>query len=730
MSGQRRGFVNIPGLDGPLQLDLSPALEELREKALATKGMGPAYWNATSVEMHDAMAGAWSGRDPREDWQTWRARRFAARATSMPIELERGEPIVGKPRLRVPTAEEATRIDQIVARMGPVATPGGDDGHFHPNYERVLGLGVGGMLERIDALARAHRGDPGKAVFYAACRTTMEAFQSYIRRVADECRRMAAATPAEAGHWNRVASVCSQCASEAPATFHEACQLMYFVFITSWVADDHGMTCYGRMDRTLNRFYEADIAAGRLTPKAALELISAMYIQVNRICPVNLADGVIVGGQDGEGRDVTNTVSYLCLAARRATWLSYPALGIAWHEGTPGALFRFGIDMLAAGINDPAFFGDDLIAGGLQDHGVSVEDSHNWMNSTCVEIKTAGTSNVWVATEYVNCPGHLMEAMRREAAGEWAPAAGLQELQDRIRRLITENVGSTATALDAEWRKRMEIGCFPFASCLIDDCLERGLDHDRDGCRYHWAENSYVGLANLVDSLVAIDELVYSGGEMTLAELYAVCQTDFQAHEPLRRRIISRFPKYGNSDARPDALAGAWATFLSDMTETFSVGGHRYVPGFFCHMNHLWLGEKTCATPDGRFAGKPFADGAGAVQGMDRSGPTASVLSTTTWSHRKSLGGLVQNVRFSGSMFQDPSDREAVRNLIETYLRRGGFEIQVNVVSPEVLRDARKNPEAYRDLVVRVAGYSDYFTSLPGALQEEVIARTEFQGRA
>jgi formate C-acetyltransferase len=192
----------------------------------------------------------------------------------------------------------------------------------------------------------------------------------------------------------------------------------------------------------------------------------------------------------------------------------------------------------------------------------------------------------------------------------------------------------------------------------------------------------------------------------------------------LRRQILA-LPKYGNDQDEPDKLAQEWARFLIETTESNQVGPHRYVPGFFCWIMHEKMGSQTGATPDGRAAFWPLADGAGGAQGRERRGPTASILSTTKWSHRSVLGGLVQNVKFAVNLRQSPSDRRALRDLVETYLQRGGFEIQVNVVDRDVLVAAQERPEAFADLMVRVAGYSDYFVKLNAKMQEEIIARTE-----
>ncbi|MFC1716772.1 pyruvate formate lyase family protein, partial [Candidatus Poribacteria bacterium] len=284
---------------------------------------------------------------------------------------------------------------------------------------------------------------------------------------------------------------------------------------------------------------------------------------------------------------------------------------------------------------------------------------------------------------------------------------------------------AAAERLHQVWQRRAETGCFPLASCLVSDCLERGLDFDRGGARYNWVENSFVGLANLVDGLVAIRELVYELKEFSLSDIWETLQKDYEGRDDLRWRILNRIPKYGNNEDSVDSIAVQWAEFLEEATESNTVGVHPYVPGFFCWIMHERMGSGTGATPDGRKAGFPLADGAGAAQGREKSGPTASVLSTTKWDHKKVIGGLVHNVRFSKNTLKTDVDLAALRDLIETYMRRGGFEIQVNVLSAEELLDAQEHPENYPDLLVRVAGYSDYFVHLNPNMQAEIIARTE-----
>jgi len=716
--------VLLPGREESFSLALPPSLVALRGRALELQRQPqPGLPDLTLID-----ACSWAAHTEDEDWLLWRARRCAERLKAMPVELESGELVVGKPLFREPTEAERPLLEAAHRTLASVPPfPGGDAGHFHPNYEKLFRLGIGGLLGEIDARRSQSALTDEQRVFYEACRIALEGLSAFCRRVGDECEAMAQRKGERAEPWQNLSAVCRRVATEPPATFRESIELMFLTEIALWFGEDHGLTCPGRMDQTLRRFYAADLAAGRLTRREAFESICCLFIQMNRILWPGSAVAVMVGGRDAEGRDVTNELTYLCLAARQATRLVYPTVGLAWHEGTPDELTDFATRMLATGGGDPAFFNDALIAQGLRDHGVSETDSHNYMNSTCVEIKVCGASNMWVTAPYFNCPKGLLNAMEHVATNGTPEPESFDGLQELVRQDLAGTIRQAAESLDHVWQERATRGCFPLASCLIDDCLQRGRDFDRGGARYNWVENSFVGLANLTDSLLAVKHLVYDRQELSLKELQAVAASNFEGHEDLRQRLLNSLPKYGNDDGEADKLAKEWAEFLVTATESNTVGPHRYVPGFFCWIMHEHLGSATGATPDGRPAGWPLADGAGAAQGREKCGPTASVLSTTKWSHRPILGGLVHNAKFSKTLLKTDPARKALRDVIETYLRRGGFEMQINVVGKDTLLDAQEHPEQYQDLLVRVAGYSDYFVHLNRNMQDEVIARTEHE---
>ena len=718
MIAQNESALELPFAAAPLDLSLRPEVEQLRDAALQLQRFG--VHGIPTLPTIDAAA--WSEHAPDEDWLIWRARRTAARLENMPLVLAPGERVVGRPDLRPPTPAEAQAVVDAQQVLETIPSyPGGDSGHFHPDFAKLFEVGIGGIRaeirERDEQAPRVEQ-----RTFYRACDIALQGMSTYAQRVADTCEQAADPAPDTApGH--DLARICRKVATAPPTTFHEALELMFLTTIALWFGEDHGLTTPGRMDQTLRSFYEADLAAGRIDREEAFELICLLYIQLNMILGAGSALSVMVGGRDPHGRDATCELTYLCLAARQATQLAYPTVGLAWHEGTPAELSDFSCRMLRTGIGDPAFFNDELIAAGLRDHGVADADAYNYMNSTCVEIKVVGTSNMWVTAPYFNCPQGLLDVM--DTLADQPEPATFAEFNSLVRNHLAATVRASAEGLDATWQRRAETGCFPLASCFIDDCLAQGLDFDRGGARYNWVENSFVGLANLVDGLIAVKYLIYDQRELSLAAFRQLLLTDYEGCEALRQRILNRLPSYGNDDDEADALAAEWAKFLTATTAANTVGLHPYVPGFFCWVMHERFGSKTGATPDGRRAGFPLADGAGAAQGREKAGPTASVLSTTKWNHQSALGGLVHNVKFSKAALRTDQALAALRSLVETFLRRGGFEIQVNVIDTDILRDAQTHPEEYADLLVRVAGYSDYFVHLDPNMQAEVIARTE-----
>jgi formate C-acetyltransferase len=381
----------------------------------------------------------------------------------------------------------------------------------------------------------------------------------------------------------------------------------------------------------------------------------------------------------------------------------------------------------------------------MLDAGLPPAEACLYQHSTCVEITPIASSNVYVASPYINLVQLLHDtlgvgpveappvpaAVRAETdvlCPRRAPVQTFEALLAEYRLRLSAAIRQGVIDQNTLQATRRYNGGYPLLSCFVNDCLARGLDIDHGGARYNWIEPSFVGLSNLVDSLAAIRQFVYEEGALGLEELAQAMGSDFRGREDLRLMLLNRAPKYGNDDERVDALATQITGWIRDEVRAYTTYlGGPFLSGFFCWIQHERLGRMTAASADGRPAGFPLGDGSGPAQGRERRGPTAAVLSATKWDHAPHLGGIAVNLKFSRP--RDASAfRERLLDVVETYLTRGGFEVQVNVVDRETLLAARAHPERYRDLVVRIGGYSDYFVGLSPEMQEEIILRTEHEG--
>jgi formate C-acetyltransferase len=536
------------------------------------------------------------------------------------------------------------------------------------------------------------------------------------------------AMPARAAELRDIAACCRHITHGAPRSFREAIQLLWLIDLGTMLADESWLIVPGHLDRTLLPFYKRDIADGVITRAQALELIECLYVLINEFIPDGLAMSVMVGGRDTEGDDVTNDLSYLCLEALRRTRMIYPTVGICRHEGTPMALIELAIDLIVGGLSMPAFFNDETIQRGLKELGVPLEEACNYINSTCVEITPVGGSNVWVASPYFNLVGCLLEEVAAQAASP-TPASHFEDFLHAYQRRLAGQIKAAVDEQNRLRELRSLYGRKPLQSIFTRDCLTRGRDIDDGGARYNWVECSFVGLANLADSLYVVEQEVFTQHRLGMPEFRRMLDANFAGEEPTRQRFIHRYPKYGNGVPAVDRFVQRMVEFVRDecCKHHMRPDGSPFVPGTFCWIMHEQLGKDTGATPDGRLAGVALSDAAGPAQGRERLGPTAAIRSVTSWDHSVMIGGLAYNMKFNSVLFNSPTACGQLRDLVQTYLRLGGFETQINVINRETLLLARQHPEQYADLVVRIGGYCDYFTRLSPRMQGEIIMRAEFE---
>ncbi len=645
--------------------------------------------------------------------------------------IDEGELIVGKPGARL-SPEEQEEYDQLVRMTArSVVADCGQDSHRAIDYDLLLTAGIEGVRVRIEekrsALDLTREEDMKKEIFYQSALISLEAVVIFSNRYADRAEELAAACSRQdrAEELREIARVCRRVPEYPAESFREAVQSVHFLTFCLTIEPFRPFASlqyqFGRPDQYLYPFYCRDKAAGRLTDAEAQTLLDCLGIQINHRVPNGLSCGYMVGGRDGQGRLVANELTEMGMRVIEQIRLVYPSVGLCWCADMPESYLETACEILGKGFSHPAVFNDTLISEGLKSYGLSEEESHRYIHSTCVEITPIASSNVWVASPYTNLVQILLDLLDREYADmEGLIGAIFSRLAASIRDNLIEQLSYRVA--------RLNRAVCPLLSCFTDDCIERGLDTERGGARYNWIMPSFVGMANLVDSLYVIQKVIFEEKKYTFAQLKQMLDSDYEGFEAHRLEFLNRIEKYGNDCDEVDRYAAritAWIVAECRKYRFHEEDG-QLIPSVFCWIKHDIFGRETGASPDGRKAGFPLGDGSGPAQGREHKGPTASILSSTKWDQQPFIGGVAVNMKFSKRLFTEES-KSKLMALVKTYLARGGFEIQINVTDRDTLLKARENPELYQDLVVRIGGYSDYFVRLSPTMQEEVLMRTEHE---
>ena len=710
---------------------MSSRIEALRQAFLDNNPPG-----FRSVEQRYLYAKGWMDNAGAFPQFRRRALARAAMLRGTTPRIDPGELIVGKPDYAVTLSDEQKSFLATADRLIPPRH--GQDSHMAIDFEKLLRLGTGGLRREIDEykckLSPVERPDDiKKEQFYDCCLIELEAVEDYAAHYAAHARALSDAEPdgTRAGELRLIAETLDRVPAQPARTFREAVQCVHFY---NMVIGIDALYQLGRPDRHLLPYYERDRALGLLNDDEAQELIDCLCILFNEYTPKSLAVGLMVGGRDEQGRTVANPLTYMFVRSCDHTRLAYPGVGLCVTPDMPQDLIDLACLSLSHGNSHPALFNDEVIVRGLTGYGVPFEHAVSYIHSTCVEITPIKRSSTWVASPYYSLVQPLLEILGIEAPAfdslevmpmDEAPAPEtFQALIERWKTIMRRNIRYQVHRQNTLQLERSMSWTNPLVSCLVDDCLARGKDLDWGGAVYSFIESSFVGIANLADSLYAVKKLVYDEGKLSLSALSEALKRDFEGHEDLRQTLLNRVDKYGNDVGEVDAIVDEISRWITDeMAHYTTFTGSRFIPSMFCWIMHERLGRETPATPDGRRAGFPLGDGSGPAQGRERCGPTASILSSTSWCHDRFIGGIAVNLKLSAAAFSQGS-MDRLRALVKTYMARGGFELQVNVVDQQKLIEAQKHPEQYRDLVVRIGGYSDYFTNLSPQMQQEVILRT------
>lgn len=573
--------------------------------------------------------------------------------------------------------------------------------HSIINYGRILREGLNSYRDRVGA-------DVPDAHFREAMLVLLGGIATLHRRMVDHLR--ASGDPGA----DHIAAALEHVPFEPATTFHEAMVATNFLFYLDGCDD------LGRFDQDLWPYYRDDLAAGRVTHAEALRLVSQIFQNVDTTFSWNCA----IGGSAADGGEGSNELTLICLQAAKGR--RRPNLALRVRRDTPDEVWDQALDTISGGTGIPALYNEEEYFAAIEhaDLGVAPQDLPHFAFGGCTELMIHGRSNVGSLDDTFNLALCFEQSLHRHLPD----CPTFDELIARLKQDMTADIAAMCDRVSADQRQKAQWQPQPIRTLLIDDCLDNAMEFNAGGARYNWSVICIAGLANTYDSLAAIRRMVYDEATVSAGDLLEALRGNFAGHEELRRRLQS-CPHYGNNDPYVDDIAVEISrhVFSEFMSHTPWRGG-RFLASCLMFVTYGMFGAQVGATPDGRLAYTPVADSAGAVQGRDRSGPTALLRSVARVPHFLAPGTLVVNIRFTRRLFDDHALRDQLKALIRTYFDLGGMQLQINVVDQRVLQEALDNPEAHRDLIVRVGGYSEYFHSLDRDLQLSILERIEHEG--
>ncbi len=676
-------------------------------------------------------------------------------------------------------------------------------GHVTVHYDWVLKFGFLGIRRRAEeALAALSPTDADyckRSEFLRAVMMSCDAIITFANRYADLAEKMAkTAEGARRAELKKIAENCRRVPAEGARSFHEACQAFWFVQLVIQIESSGHSISPGRFDQYMYPYFKADFEAGKITEAEAQELVDCVWIKLNDLnkcrdlasaigfAGYGVFQNLIAGGQDAEGRDATNIVSYMCIEASMHTGLPQPSLSVRVWNGTPDAFLMKAAELTRTGIGLPAYYNDEVIIPALMSRGIPLADARLYNIIGCVEPQVGGKTDGWHDAAFFNMcrPLELVFSNGMDKGvqvgiktGELRDFDTFEKFYDAYCRQQEYLIGLMVNADNAVDIAHAERCPLPFLSSMIEDCIGRGKSAQEGGALYNFTGPQGFGIANIADGLYAIRRLVYEEKKITLAEFAEALRENYGKPLPaeyvypavlarveeLRRAgksvseneiaamvkegmegtadkakaaryqklldMIAELPKFGNDDEEIDLLAREAAyTYTRPLEKYKNPRGGQYHAGLYPVSANVPLGGQTGATPDGRLAYTPVADGVSPGSGRDVKGPTAAANSVAKLDHMIASNGTLYNMKFHPSALAGRAGLQNFVSLIRTYFERKGMHVQFNVVSRETLLDAQKNPEKYKTLVVRVAGYSALFTTLSRSLQDDIINRTEQSG--
>jgi len=656
-------------------------------------------------------------------------------------------------------------------------------GHICVDYGKVLSIGFKGIIAQAEAeKARSDKGDPNyikKQSFLNSVIITANATINFSKRFANLARKLANETTNSTRREEllTIAGNCDNVPGNPARNFHEALQSFWFVQAVIQIESNGHSISPMRFDQYMYPYYKND----NLSSESAQELLDCLWVKFNDINKVRdeastkafggypMFQNLIVGGQNIDGKDDTNDLSFMCLTATEHTRLPQPSISIRVWNKTPDELLLRAAEVTRLGLGMPAYYNDEVIIPSFISHGVTLEDARDYGIIGCVEPQKGGKTEGWHDAAFFNTAKVLEITINNGMengiqlgllTGEFVSFTTFDQFMDAYKRQMEHFVRLLANADNSVDLAHGERAPLPFLSSMVDDCIGRGKSLQEGGAYYNFTGPQGVGIANVADSLSAIKKLVFEDKSVSLRTLKDALDSDFgetimsdieklklddkkilvddlesskvinlgsyAKKENLRQMLLNRAPKFGNDIDLVDELARLTATIYCREVEKYTnPRGGRFQPGLYPVSANVPMGSQTGAMADGRKAGEALADGVSPVSGRDKNGPTSAANSVAKIDHCRASNGTLFNQKFHPSAIEGQSGLQNLTALLRTFFDQKGMHVQFNVVSRETLLDAQKNPNQYKSLVVRVAGYSAHFASLDKTIQDDIIMRTE-----
>lgn len=638
--------------------------------------------------------------------------------------------------------------DQLAPRFYLINETGGI-GHLIPDHNLVLTVGYAGIMDNIRGkMNRISPTDPRHAQL-EAMQIICEAMVQFAKRYADEAFRMAEAEadPARRAELNTIGNNLMHSPEKPARTLQQAVQAVWLTHVAVLLEGlDNGIS-FGHMDRYLWPYYQTDIGNGTLTREEAKDILGCLAVKTSEVIPVFSekvtechggflsGQAITLGGTDAKGEDVTNDLTMLFLELMDEVRMRQPNYHARIHDGSPKPYIDGIMGNLVRGVNSPAIYNDHVIVPCLKKAGYSAEDAQNYATLGCVELLAAGKTfgstdaallNIPICLEMALNRGRLFGDVLRSGPDTGAPI-GFKSMEDvrhaflvQLNALIDRLVYTLAPI---ELANR-QFHPTPLTSVLTEGCIAKGSDVTEGGAVYNFSGVQGVGVTDAGDSLYAIEQLVFVRKECTLHELIGALKVDFSGDGKLRARLLN-LPKFGNDLPEVDSHS-KWVldTFCRALEGHRNTRGGNFVAGFYSTTTHYSFGKLTGALANGRRRGEPFSSGIAPMNGKDMKGPTALFNSVASIGFLNAPNGVNVNAKFDTATLRGEHGRMLLEHLLLTYFKKGGMQIQLNVLDTEMLKDAKLHPEKYPNLLVRVSGYSAYFNDLSPAMKDEIISRS------